>query len=476
MFAGPQGQQMIVNCLPLFVPRPEAQRVEPTTSGHAASVSGEAVETQHTQGHSVRKTRVENQGHKGSKSTQGFALKKASSSESVLVDTCASAAAATKCKLEKRSSEAEDILDESARNKVKVHRETWTQFNKGYSTTGDVESASQVVTVSETTTEKLVEALSSKEGGREEGEKEMEGVDSREEQNTSGEGGGRGEGGGNEEGTSTEEGEREGNQGGPHVQSDGESDGDNGKELSISYIENLEQIQTLKRSSGSVSFMVNPLVRVTSMHSPRPASVVESRGEEAGEVGGTDWDEGTRGGEGGEVSESGERGEEGEGVNGRSEGEGGEGGKGEDGGRGREGVNGGGEVATEDKTWGGEDGEEVRAKIQATGEEPHPTGPQTETQPLTSSAGDTASTETPQAQSTLLETAGESSTLPSENSSRPSAPTSDPGLSQRSEQLLAPTATPLPPPPLTVKPAFIERSGWLTKLSHRRGWYSSLYG
>ena len=448
--------------------------MEPTTGGHAASVSGQAVETQHTQGHSVRKTRVENQGHKGSKSTHGFALKKASSSESVLTDTCASAATATKCKLGKRSSEAEDILDESARNKVKVHRETWTQFNNGYSTTGDVESAApQAVTVSETTTEEMVEALSSKEGGGEGGEKEMEGVDGREEENTSGEGG---EGGGNEEGTSTEEGEREGNQGGPHVQSDGESDGENGKELSISYIENLEQIQTLKRSSGSVSFMVNPLVRVTSMHSPRPAGVTESRGEEAGEVGGTDWDEETRGGEGGEVSESGERGKEGEGVIGRSEGEGGEGGKGEEGGEGREGVNGGGEVTTKDGTWGGEDGEDIKAKMQATGEEPHPTGPQTETHTPTPSGGDAVSTETPQAQPTLLETASEPSTLPSENSTRPSAPTSDPGLSQRSEQLLAPTATPLPPPPLTVKPAFIERSGWLTKLSHRRGWYSSLYG
>ena len=52
----------------------------------------------------------------------------------------------------------------------------------------------------------------------------------------------------------------------------------------------------------------------------------------------------------------------------------------------------------------------------------------------------------------------------------PAIPSSHQSVQQIAIQPAAqPTATPLPPPPLIFEPKFVERSGWLSKLSHKKG-------
>ena len=65
--------------------------------------------------------------------------------------------------------------------------------------------------------------------------------------------------------------------------------------------------------------------------------------------------------------------------------------------------------------------------------------------------------------------------LPLQSNSQPSAPPfTTPPLTAPPQPIAVPPQpppppTPLPPPPTTIEPHFVERSGWLTKLSHRKG-------
>ena len=452
---------MVVNCLPLLVTRPEVLQTDSTT----ASDSSASTDAAQTRGDPNSMHEVTKQPRRGTKAQRRFVLKKASSSENILTATNAVAPPPSKSK---RSSEAEDILDENGRSNIRVFRDTWAHFNSSYPAncgmcvSDSVSPAPPTLFVTEPATpETTVRNVSLKEGSGEGGES----------------GGGSGEGGesggeegvemvhdgaqGDAEGTLKEEEERregreEGGGGGGESGeendgnrtqglSDGGSDGEEGNEMRISYIENPEQMQTLQRSSGSVSFIGN-VPRMMSICSPPPPSVVEDGGE--GTDGGEEPSVGTVavGSESDvrETSEHGERGENRESVERREIG---------------------------DKATGGgrkddEDQETVETEMEAGGVELNQNGVRDETG-------------NPEKRDSFSETATLAhSTHPQVPSAppqlhppeHPPQPTSipQPSASQQSVQLQR-AVTPLPPPPMTFEPEFIERSGWLTKLSHRRG-------
>ena len=443
---------MVINCLPLFIPRSNTLEVESAAAACASGDSGapgdkgkarEKVQTQdiHNSMHEGRR-----KARQGTKAARRFVLKKASSSDNLLAPV---SAPPLKPDTLKRSSEAEDILDEAMRSKVEVHRDRWTHFNSSYKKavdpTSEVESDNLLQKAVET-----VEPQQIKEGVGYEGEK---GIVEDMGKNVGGEC--------VSEGEVAKEGEERGGNEPSQVLSDGGSDGEGEREMRISYIENPEQVQTLKRSSGSVSFFggAAPTVRkMANVSSPPPPRVSED-GEEMGDEASTS-------------TRDAEEGASGSGVTVVLEGVGGdkvtcvgdegakdmctgcESGEGSDvvfvGGKGQDKVNGGGARKQNSEKAEVESGQNMTP-------EPAP------------SDSNHAEEETPSENVALTQT------TPSQMPSGPATPDppqltpSSPPPQGTAEEPQGPQVTPLPPAPLTVEPEFIERSGWLTKLSHRRG-------
>ena len=414
LFVGPQGHQMVVNCLPLFTPRPVTGSLTAGASGGASSSSERDAHNQ------VRR--------RGTKAMRRFVLKKAASTENLLAQRSDPATAATKNHDRKRSSEAEDILSENARKNVHVHRDMWTVFSKtdeqqasDYSNCEGVGEVSKAILAPEdppttqTPAEEL-KILSDDDDGERGSGVEDRGVREMVEGGVSvGVGGGELEGDGNV----INGGEKGGGDGAlgdddtmqQHAFSG--SDGENEKELRVNYIENPEQMKTLKRSSGSVSFIgtASSSSRGKAAHSPPPPLTVEGVKEEEEEEE--------------EVQE--EEGSEPTGMVG--------------------GI-------TEDKP---------TPKIQPLG-----TGPGSKTTGVQESDHLNGEIGTEVSQSP------ESSWEPLPHLVPPSPTTEDtpahPPMGTEQQTLpQQPVTTPLPPPPRVFEPEFIERSGWLMKLSHRRG-------
>ena len=255
---------MVVNCLPLLemrsgeVAASTKERAVTASGGSSAAATTEhvrsATETSHTVG--------------GTKISRRFVLKKASSSEDVLSHKTPHPEPS------KRSSEAEDILDQAGKDSVQVQREKWAHFSSSYSANYSTRVRDSLVTAE-------LPAQTKPEGPPELNvEKEV------------GEGGAGGgatgeapkQGGGGENSTASpaDVGEKktDTNKGKFGVMSDGGSEEEDGQELRVSYIENPEEIITLKRSSGSVSF-IGSLTRGGGLLQPPPESVMEDGGEEA---------------------------------------------------------------------------------------------------------------------------------------------------------------------------------------------------
>ena len=440
-FTGPGGQQMVVNCLPLFVPRPEDTTTK-TALTDSTTVTNEASKDAHS-------TLQKKQARRGTKAAQRFVLQKAASTESILTPT--TPVSSPHLDKRKHSSEAEDILSESGKNSVQVLRDTWSHYNS--SSCGMNEG----VTASGNTTTSTVLATGNVVVDGEVQASEVEGE----------RGGDVSVVGGTEVGASGEEGaERDESDGTSQPLSDGGSEGEKEKEVRISYIENPDEMQRLSRSSGSVSFISNdrPMVRGRSHPSSSPPPSVEEETRETTDMGEQARDEvegAVLGGEGGEGSVK-EGGGEG-GGDGVKEG-GGEGaGDGVKEGGGEDGVKeGGGEGGEDVKEGSGEgvDGEEGEGvEIDTTGDKsPEGDNHHQDGDALTEIVGLT------QSSPSLTPTAPPPASTDPAHSTQTASP---PGLAHSTQT----PVTPLPPPPATFEPQFIERSGWLMKLSHRRGNY-----
>ena len=449
LFVGPQGHQMVVNCLPLFIPRPETLQVDPATAGICggkAALEGEKVQKQdiHSSLHEGRQ-----QARRGTKAARRFVLKKSSSSENLL----SVGPTTPRPDPKKRSLEAEDILDENARSSVQVHRDMWTHFNPPAAAdmrqvTAPVESTNTaVLSVEETVKVPLNHEVG---GSWERGE-------------------GKGNVGPDEEEEEVDGGRQQGKKGDEEllspVLSDGGSDGEDEKEMRVSYIENPDQVETLKRSSGSVSFIggnaVRPLGRKTA--AARPPSVEEdmreatNRGEPTWDMDRTDGGEQLREEEGTDGAEMGDTKIDTPGGGSQESGvrvivESGE----------------GGEEATIVAGWMSEmstadygntsDGDELKPKIETSGMESETHNATQEPAPSDDFSSEKAALETAHCAT---------ASGPQLNSADPQD--LGPNSPESQDQPLTPAVTPLPPPPVTVEPEFIERSGWLMKLSHKRG-------
>ncbi|CAI8037202.1 hypothetical protein GBAR_LOCUS20806, partial [Geodia barretti] len=437
LFVGPKDQQMVVNCLPLFTPRPQNQQGagdSATTSGTENENGGktemeeksDVQSSMHELMHEPRK-----QERRQTKAMRRFVLKKATSAENLLNTASASPKISDK---KKRYSEAEDILDANTRNGVKVQRSMWTHFNSSPLANSQVVHPDSVLAT--TSTELTKEGNTEVEKGWEVMRKEES-----EEVNTGG-AGNQDEGRGNVQ----------------QSFSDGGSDGEESKEMRVSYIDNPEQVQTLKRSSGSVSFIgrASFLLRVST--SPPPPSVEEDMTEEEGE--GRE-EEGEEEASAAPVVDSapvmqvvgsveGEREREGVEMAG-SEGRGNTDGAVEK-------IPPRGDEAGEKNDETESDGDIPKRKLDADKAElgSHPQEAAGGVSEKASLVHATLATPTapPQASPDLVPLT--SNTVPL---------TSVPTV-QAVQQL---TASPLPLAPMTFEPEFIERSGWLMKLSHRRG-------
>ena len=449
LFIGPQNQQMMVNCLPLFQMRLENGQND---SAGAAVVATSTVTLAQNTGSPVSQCEI-NKRRRGTKAERRFVLKKSASTENILTPSTPPP------EKSKHSSEAEDVLDQQGKESVHVQRETWAHFTKSADYSTHVSNPVSVVVPPQVITETAspveetseIEKLSG-EGKNREGEKKegaemvdgsMEGV--------SGEG----------EGASKEEGEGEQTRGSEgksaQVLSDGGSDGEEAREMRVSYIENPGQMQTLKRSSGSVSFFGNvaTMIPVAVTHSPPSPSVVEEdRGEDV---------------DGGQVSVA---------ACGMGMGEG---------------VSGNGELVDE-KSEAVASGEEKEKDV-AEGEREE-VGTKAEREQTDTENGVGAATSADESTAKQKEEGGGSSEKasltqapsqqpqPQPQPNAPSQPSQPPATTspQTSQQNVPqptgqslpshPVITPLPPPPMTFEPEFIERSGWLTKLSHRKGGWS----
>lgn len=376
---------MVVNCLPLFVPRPENDTTNEATS--------EMNTTTKIASNDAHDTLQKKQARRGTKAAQRFVLQKASSTDSLLT------LSSPQPNRSKHSSEAEDILSENGRNSVQVLRETWTHYNKssygihGKGTT-PVKSVSEAVSSTESVPlDKEVQV-------REEDEKkEVESV----------EGGGlRGE---------EVEGCDEADSASAQPLSDGGSDVEEERGVRVSFIESPEEMQTLKRSSGSVSFITTdpPAVRGRQHHPSPPPSVEEET---------VDKTEGRTSDGVEELSVSVEEGA-GDGVR--------------------------------EMFGSSENGEGVNGEIETT-EVAHTV----KKGAITHQEGDTEKVSLTQSTPSLTPSAPPPDTSYLTQSSIPLA-------TQRMSEAKQPLVTPLPPPPVTHEPQYIERSGWLIKLSHRKG-------
>ena len=422
---------MVVNCLPLFIPRPETQQgaVDSATGGSESVLKENRgkVETEdasmHESMHNPRK-----QERRQTKAMRRFVLKKASSAENLLN------AASPDSKIsdqKKRCSEAEDILDANTRSGVKVQRNMWTHFNSSPPTSSKAVHLDVVATA--LTIEGDNDDTEVEKGGVVVGTVEGEEVD-------------MGDGGDEDKGRGSI----------PQSSSDGGSDGEESKEMRVSYINNPEQMETLKRSSGSVSFIgrASPFLRVST--SPPPPSLAEDVTE-----GSEEKEEAVA------VVHSGPSVQE---VNGEE-------GKGE--------AREGGEVAMVGSE-GGDCTDGAAEKVEATGDEVAEKNGETESegdipkqkldvdkaelgpQPQEAAGGVSEKAE-------LIQSTPVAPSAPPQASPNPVPPTLAPHnlvpltLAPPVQAVQQLTPTPLPPAPMTFEPEFIERSGWLMKLSHRRG-------
>ena len=191
-----------------------------------------------------------------------------------------------------------------------------------------------------------------------------------------------------------------------------DTDESNAQKISVNYVDNPEDLKPqLKRSSGSVSFIGACTV------SPLQSSLIDKKIVE---------------------------GEEGEGRTETS----------------RNGITSVGEKSVE------ENGTEVPdSKLQ----NEHSTSPKSseasaEDGSTTVAAASSTTFTSPTEKPPLLEEANLQVSQPNAQPSAPLHPTQNQSATQRQ---LAPTL--LPPSPSSIEPTYIERSGWLTKLSHRKG-------
>ena len=454
---------MVVNCLPLFEVRSPEEREEmraeakkakrrskkraatTVTECSAAATKGSI---QATRSHSIAMKKLANR----------FVIQKAHSSENLL-STKSTNVQRTAAK---RSSEAEDVIEPAGREGVDFKRDQWSYSSNPFLTDyvtsiGDpismtTDHTHPVIHVQQTLQDlNSLDLRDKEEEEKEEGEGEK--VEEKEER-------------GREqkvwcESNSKEAvsaGVQEGVANGRLTLSDGGSEGEEREEMRVNYIQNPEQIETLKRSSGSVSF-----IGIERGRSQSPlADVREEVGGEEGRVGRVGGDKG-----GGEE----------EGVRKKAEGEGGSVGERMKGGervgeesvdkeeRGREEkseVGGMAEGIGEGEKWRGEEptvqeGSLVEEEKDATEEVPQM---ETNPQPLPARPTLTSAAAPPSSSSSTPATP-----QPSVHSAPHQHPprTTEPSQSRRSH------VTPLPPPPFTIEPQFIEKSGWLSKLSHKKG-------
>ena len=495
LFVGPQGNRMVVNCLPLYIPRTDVLHANSATANSEGGASSSDSVAGVKEGKKDGQSSIhepQKQARRGTKAMRRFVLKKAASSENLLTPTSVHATAASKDNQNKHSSEAEDIFDKKSRNNVQVHRDMWTHFNKspGHQTSAtnsagieEVDQAAVVTTQPESpsTTQESSGSVQevnilSNEGESSEGGAERNGVDDVgvcedvktvgicEEVKTEGVGDGEMVDGQEREDVVRKEELLE------QVLSG--SDGEEQKEMRVSYIENPEQVETLKRSSGSVSFIgtASTFVRVTATRSPPPASVSEDMGEEekdCTEVGVVLVDE-----KGDSVTL----------VSGEN----------------RECVDGADEnVKPKVNTTGLElaakqNSDDLKEEMESERAEFAKTVPSSQSssepsdshlmpsEPVTDSH---LMPSEPVTDSHLMpsEPVTDSHLMPSEPVTYslsesfpdliPPSPTEEPQLPEEQQNLPPPQpfVTPLPPTPVILEPEFIERSGWLMKLSHRRG-------
>lgn len=415
LFVGPKGHQMVVNCLPLFTPRPSQQGAVDSATGGSESTPKmvEAEEKQGSMHESMHEPRK--QECRQTKAMRRFVLKKASSADNLL-NTASAASKIPSYNQKKQYSEAEDLLDGNMRSSIKVQRSMWTHFDstrpasKSCSELDDkaVPPDSIMVTISTEPTKK----------GNDDAKKEEEVV------------------GGREGSDHVDAGDREKEDGGKAQSlSDGGSDGGESKEMRVSYIDDPEQVQTLKRSSGSVSFIGRTSPFLASSGSFPPPSVAEDVAERSEE-------EGEREGEvdGGTVADS-PTGCEGKGESG-----------------------GGEEVAVEGKDGTDREGTVSSSEAGAADDETKIKGDDPNLKQYADKGPEPRKADVSE-KAELVQATPATPSAPPQVSPDLVPLTSAPTV-QNSQQL---TFTPLPPVPMIFEPEFIERSGWLMKLSHRRG-------
>ena len=190
-----------------------------------------------------------------------------------------------------------------------------------------------------------------------------------------------------------------------------DTDESNSQNISVNYIDNPEDLKPqLKRSSGSVSFIGACAV------SPLQPSHIDKRIEE------------------------------GEETEGRTE-------------PSKNGI-----TSVEEKTVEEENGNEVPGSEfqNELSTSPKPSEASTEDSSRTAAAASPATFTSPTEKPPILEEANLQVSQPNAQPSAPFHPGQNPSATLRQLTLL-------PPSPPTVEPTYIERSGWLTKLSHRKG-------
>ena len=467
LFIGPKGQRsngMVVNCLPLFEVHSPEQRDEmraeskkakrrskkrastTVTESSAAAAKGPV---QATRSHSIAMKKLANR----------FVIQKAHSSENLLsTKNTKIYRTATK-----RSCEAEDVMEPAGREGVDVKRDQWSYSSNPMLADHDTSIEDSVSFTSDHThpvvhvqTPQDLALLDLMDKEKEEGEGEK--VGEREEERA-------------REKVGCEENSKEavsaGVQGvanGRLTSSDGGSEGEEREEVKVNYIQNPEQIATLKRSSGSVSF-----IGIDRGRSQSPlADVREEVGGEEGRMVRVGEEKG--GGE--EERGRGKAEVEGGGVGEQKEGErGGEEREGEKEHRGEEKneIRRGNGMVKGGRRGGGGEGETERGEEPTIQEEAHVEEdkdaakdlPQTET-----SLQPPPSRSTPTSAAAPLSSSSHTPATPQPSlQSAPHHPpqATEPLQSRRSR------VTPLPPPPFTLEPQFIEKSGWLSKLSHKKG-------
>ena len=210
-----------------------------------------------------------------------------------------------------------------------------------------------------------------------------------------------------------------------------DTDESNAQKISVNYVDNPEDLKPqLKRSSGSVSFIGACTV------SPLQSSLIDKKIVEGEE--GEGRTETSRNG----ITSVGEKSVE------------------ENLAQSKNGIENGKTLPSE------ENGTEVPdSKLQ----NEHSTSPKSseasaEDGSTTVAAASSTTFTSPTEKPPLLEEAHLQVSQPNAQPSAPLHPTQNPSATQRQ---LAPTL--LPPSPSSIEPTYIERSGWLTKLSHRKG-------